>query len=178
MLQNSSPGKRSPTHATPSVQTELLTAGPNSSPSASSCSTARYLDEPVPQPLGAGGNPVQAQPARIERLSGGGATAGSPLAGGAVWQRSIPVATDLQNNATTIPLDKVFVKQRIDLMTARAWLTQEQHLEQQVIDLSLKPELREEMKRVMKDDAGDMEVDDEPEPDRPVGGWAGVPTSS
>ena len=47
-----------------------------------------------------------------------------------------------------------------------------------VIDLSLKPELREEMKRVMKDDAGDMEVDDEPEPDRPVGGWAGVPTSS
>ena len=60
------------------------------------------------------------------------------VAGGAVWQRSIPVATDLQNNATAIPLDKVFVKQRIDLMTARAWLTQEQYMEQQVIDLSLK----------------------------------------
>lgn len=60
------------------------------------------------------------------------------VAGGAVWQRSIPVALDLQNNALSIPLDKVFVKQRIDLMTARAWLTQEKHLEQQVIDLSLK----------------------------------------
>jgi len=48
------------------------------------------------------------------------------------------VALDLQNNALSIPLDKVFVKQRIDMMTARAWLTQEKHLEQQVIDLSLK----------------------------------------
>ena len=38
-------------------------------------------DEPVPQPLGAGGNPVQAQPARIERLSGGGATTVSTIAG-------------------------------------------------------------------------------------------------
>ena len=38
----------------------------------------------------------------------------------------------------TIPLDKVFVKQRIDLMTAKAWLTQEQVLEREVIELSLK----------------------------------------
>ena len=60
------------------------------------------------------------------------------VADGTVWQRSIPVAIDLQNNAMTIPLDKVFVKQRIDLMTARAWLTEERYLENQVIDLSLK----------------------------------------
>lgn len=60
------------------------------------------------------------------------------MAGGQIWQRQIPVAMDLQNNAMTIPLDKVFVKQRIDLMTAKAWLTQEQVLEREVIELSLK----------------------------------------
>jgi hypothetical protein len=60
------------------------------------------------------------------------------MANGQIWQRQIPVAMDLQNNATTIPLDKVFVKQQLDLMTARAWLTREQVLEKEVIDLSLK----------------------------------------
>jgi hypothetical protein len=60
------------------------------------------------------------------------------MAGGAIWQRQIPIAMDLQNNAMTIPLDKVFIKQRIDLLTAQAWLSQENVLVDEVIQLSLK----------------------------------------
>ena len=37
----------------------------------------------------------------------------------------------------SIPLEKVFIKQRIDIMTAKAWLTEEKVLEQQVKAMSL-----------------------------------------
>ena len=59
------------------------------------------------------------------------------LADGSEWRRTIPVATDLQNNVGSIPLEKVFIKQRIDIMTAKAWLTEEKVLEQQVKAMSL-----------------------------------------
>ena len=52
-------------------------------------------------------------------------------------QRTIPVANDLGNNVLTVPLDKVFIKQRIDLLTAKAWLLEEQSLEKEVTSLSL-----------------------------------------
>jgi len=59
------------------------------------------------------------------------------LADGSLWQRAIPVANDLGNNVLTVPLDKVFIKQRIDLLTAKAWLLEEQSLEKEVTSLSL-----------------------------------------
>jgi len=59
------------------------------------------------------------------------------LAGGEVWESTIPVAPDLENNNLNIPLDKVFIKERIDMLTAVAWLTNNKSAESDVVALSL-----------------------------------------
>jgi len=59
------------------------------------------------------------------------------LASGEEWESTIPVAPDLQNNVLNIPLDKVFIKERIDMLTANAWLTNNKSAEADVTALSL-----------------------------------------
>ena len=59
------------------------------------------------------------------------------LASGEEWESTIPVAPDLQNNVLSIPLDKVFIKERIDMLTANAWLTNNKSAEADVTALSL-----------------------------------------
>jgi hypothetical protein len=51
------------------------------------------------------------------------------LADGSEWSNRIQVVDDLSNNVMDVPLDKVFIKQRIDLLTAKAWLQREKVLE-------------------------------------------------
>lgn len=46
---------------------------------------------------------------------------------GNVWSQRVPVS-----GQTTLPLDKVFVKQRLDMLTAQAWLQNSAKLELQV----------------------------------------------
>ena len=59
------------------------------------------------------------------------------LASGEEWESTVPVAPDLQNNVLNIPLDKVFIKERIDMLTANAWLTNNKSAEADVTALSL-----------------------------------------
>ena len=59
------------------------------------------------------------------------------LANGVEWSQQVQVVEDLGNNALNIPLDKVFIKQRIDLLTGQAWLQQEKSLEQEVVAISV-----------------------------------------
>jgi len=59
------------------------------------------------------------------------------LANGQEWSNRIQVMEDLGNNALDVPLDKVFIKQRIDLLTGKAWLQREAILEDEVVALSV-----------------------------------------
>jgi hypothetical protein len=43
----------------------------------------------------------------------------------------------IAQSAPQIPLSKVFVKQQLDLLTARAWLAKDDKLKQRVVDLSV-----------------------------------------
>lgn len=54
------------------------------------------------------------------------------LPGGQKWDQEVPVTS-----AAAIPLDKVFVKQRLDLLTAQAWLSSNPAMQQQVVNLSV-----------------------------------------
>lgn len=54
------------------------------------------------------------------------------LPGGQEWNQDIAVTS-----AANIPLDKVFIKQRLDLLTAQAWLTNDPAMTQQVVNLSV-----------------------------------------
>lgn len=54
------------------------------------------------------------------------------LPGGDVWDQDVSVTS-----AASIPLDKVFIKQRLDLLTAQAWMTNDPAMTQQVVNLSV-----------------------------------------
>lgn len=60
------------------------------------------------------------------------------LADGTQWSNLIQVVDDLDNNLLKVPLDKVFIKQRIDLLTAKAWLQREKVLEKEVVAISVR----------------------------------------
>ena len=47
------------------------------------------------------------------------------------------VQNDDAIDTLTVPLEKVFVKQRIDLLVAKAWLYDDKKLEKEIIDISV-----------------------------------------
>eukprot|EP00160_Parvularia_atlantis_P015623 Unigene4553_Nuclearia_a/m.13904 Unigene4553_Nuclearia_a/g.13904 ORF Unigene4553_Nuclearia_a/g.13904 Unigene4553_Nuclearia_a/m.13904 type:complete len:658 (+) Unigene4553_Nuclearia_a:34-2007(+) len=52
---------------------------------------------------------------------------------GELWEREVPVAP-----AGSIPLNKIFVRQRLDILTAQAWLTNSSRIKEQAVELSIK----------------------------------------
>ena len=55
------------------------------------------------------------------------------LPNGHVWESNIQVV-----RAPDIPITRIFTKQRMDLLTAQAWLTADDRIKAQVVDLSIK----------------------------------------
>eukprot|EP00824_Muranothrix_gubernata_P023846 TRINITY_DN6653_c0_g1_i2.p1 TRINITY_DN6653_c0_g1~~TRINITY_DN6653_c0_g1_i2.p1 ORF type:complete len:733 (+),score=117.11 TRINITY_DN6653_c0_g1_i2:2-2200(+) len=53
------------------------------------------------------------------------------LPGGSPFERVVPA-----NRSPFIPVNKVFVKQRLDLLTAQAWLTSSEEIRREVVELS------------------------------------------
>ena len=58
-------------------------------------------------------------------------------ADGGVWEQTVAVQNDDAIDTLTVPLEKVFVKQRIDLLVAKAWLYDDKKLEKEIIDISV-----------------------------------------
>ena len=54
------------------------------------------------------------------------------LPGGAPYSQKVGVSA-----SSGIPLDKVFVKQRLDIMTAKQWLTEDSSLKAEIVKLSV-----------------------------------------
>jgi len=55
------------------------------------------------------------------------------LTNGEKFKTDVPV-----DSKSKIPVDRIFVKQQLDILTAQAWLTDSRRIKQQVIDISMK----------------------------------------